>query len=190
MIMDRFNLTAEEYLIIELILEGQEKDDNSLLIEYFKMSQSSLYDIIISLQEKGVILKSFKLQRGKQVFIEDIPFNDFFTRTYRRCSGELGAELLAAYPTEAIIQGQAVPLKNFSKKYESQEDFFFHYGKAIGWDVKKHKHVLDLIKWSKEHDLFGLTMNIGDFVGSCMWNSIEEHKDGSNSVIADTFTSV
>lgn len=192
MIMDRFNLTAEEYIIIELVFLAIEENKPDALMAFYKLScpHTDLGEILQNLQEKEVITKSCKFQKGESLDLGAIKFNEIFMRSYRKSSGALGQELFKAYPNEAIIQGQAVPLRNFSKKYNTEEDFYFNYGKAICWDVKKHQEVLDLIKWSKDNDHFGLNMNIGDFVGSKMWLSIKDHKEGSNSVTFDTLTTI
>lgn len=190
--MDRFGLNAEEYLITELLFEAVESNSTAGLMEYYKLPcvHTGLFELITSLQNKGVILKSCKFVKGQALDPEVIQFNDTFLRNYRKTSGALGVELLQAYPNEAIINGQAVPLKNYSKKYNSTEEFYFYYGKAIGWNLQKHQHVLELIEWSKSNDNFGLNMNIGDFVGSRMWESIETHKDGGGSIIIDTLTAI
>lgn len=192
-LMDRFNLTAEENLLIELLFltfEGKCKDP---LVTYYNLpiTKTGLREVLLSLQEKGVILKSCKIpNKGEALDIDSLQFNENFLKFYRKTSGELGEELFRAYPNEALIQGQAVPLRNYAKKYKNEEEFFFAYGKAIGWNVNKHKDVLELIQWSKDNDHFGLNMNIADFVGSKMWESIRDHKDGSSAITFDTIQSV
>lgn len=191
--MERFGLTAEENLLIELLFltfEGKCKDP---LVTYYNLpiTKTGLREVLLSLQAKGILLKSCKIpNKGEALDIETLQFNENFLKFYRKTSGELGEELFRAYPSEAIIQGQAVPLKNYAKKYKDEEEFFFAYGKAIGWNILKHREVLKLIQWSKDNDHFGLNMNIADFVGSKMWESIRDHKDGSSSITFDTIQSV
>lgn len=190
--MDRFGLTPEEYLVIELIFVSIEQNSNEPMLAYYKLpiEKTGLCEILTSLQNKGVVLKSCKFQKGKPFDRDLVQFNEIFLRNYRKGSGELGEEFFRTYPNEAVVQGQIVPLRNYAKKYKNEDDFYFNYGKAISWDPKKHREVLDLIKWSKEHDNFGLNMNIADFVGSKMWISIKDHKEGSNSVTFDTLTTI
>ena len=148
-------------------------------------------DVLLSLQEKGVIKKACKIpNEGEKLDVDTLAFNENFLKFYRKTSGELGQELFDAYPSEAIIQGTVWPMRNFAKKFNSEEEFFFAYGKAIGWSLVKHKEVLELIQWSKDNDHFGLNMNIADFVISKMWNNIREHRDGSNAITFDTMTSI
>lgn len=168
MLMDRFNLTAEENLVIELLFLTFEGKCTDLLAQYYSLNieKTGLLEVLKSLQDKGVILKSCKFSKKGEAFDPDtVQFNENFLKYYRKTSGELGEELFNAYPNEAIIQGQAVPLRNYAKKYKDEGEFYFQYGKAIGWNPTKHQHVLDLIKWSKENDHFGLNMNIGDQQG-------------------------
>lgn len=191
-LMDKFGLTAEEYLIIELLFLCIEGKTNEPILSYYNLpgNHTNLGEVLSSLQNKSVILKSCKFQKGAPFDRDLIQFNEMFLRNYRKSSGELGQELFRAYPNEAVIQGQSVPLKNWAKKFKSEDELNFYYGKAIGWNPTKHSHVLELIQWSKNNDLFGLNMNFGDWVISKMWESIEAHKDGKGAITFDTLTSI
>lgn len=191
--MERFRLTPEEVIVVELLFYTFEGKCADLLHDYLSLpiTHTGLRDVLLSLQEKGVILKSCKIPKeGEQLDIDTLAFNENFLKFYRKTSGELGQELFEAYPNEAIIQGTVWPMRNFAKKFDNEEDFFYAYGKAIGWNLNKHQEVLELIQWSKDNDHFGLNMNIADFVISRMWNSIRDHRDGSNAIIFDTMTSI
>lgn len=192
-LMERFRLTPEEVLVVELLFYTFEGKCIDLLYNYLGLpiTHTGLRDVLLSLQEKGVILKSCKIpNKGEKFDIDVIQFNENFLKFYRKTSGELGQELFEAYPNEAIIQGTVWPMRNFAKKFNSEDEFFFAYGKAIGWNLNKHQEVLDLIQWSKDNDHFGLNMNIADFVISRMWNNIRDHRDGSNAITFDTMTSI
>lgn len=168
MLMERFGLTAEENLVIELLFLSFEGKCADPLVTYYGLpiTKTGLREVLLSLQAKGVLLKSCRIpNKGDKLDIDTLQFNENFLKYYRKTSGELGVELFQSYPNEAIIQGQAVPLRNYAKKYKNEEEFFFAYGKAIGWNLNKHKEVLDLIQWSKNHDHFGLNMNIADQQG-------------------------
>ena len=78
------------------------------------------------------------------------------------------------------------PLKNYAKKFNSEEDFYFYYGKAIGWKLEKHLEVIELIKWAKDNNCTLLNMNIADFTISKMWRSIKELKEGDGVMQFDT----
>ena len=113
-------------------------------------------------------------------------FNKNFLHNYRKFSGELGQEFFKEYPSIAIINGNEAPLKNYAKKFNSEEDFYFHYGKAIGWKLEKHLEVIELIKWAKDNNCTLLNMNIADFTISKMWRSIKELKEGDGVMQFDS----
>ena len=69
-------------------------------------------------------------------------------------------------------------MRNWAKYFNSEDEFYYAYGRAIGFNTEKHKEVLELIEWSKKNGGFGLNMNIGAFVVSKMWLSIKEYKEG------------
>ena len=194
-LMERYNLNAEEVFALELLfLASIDEGHPEYLARYCSISKNinvSVRDLIISLQKKGVINKSFKVPKvGERLDPETINFNKTFLHNYRKFSGELGAEFFREYPSIAVINGSEAPLKNFAKKFSSEEEFYFRYGKAIGWNSEKHKHVLDLIRWGKDNGCRLLNMNIADFVVSKMWQSIEELKDGGGTISFDTLTTI
>lgn len=192
-LMERYKLTAEEVFLLELLfLASIEEGHQEYLVRYYSISKIinvSIRDLLISLQKKGIINKSFKVPNvGETLDPESIEFNKTFLHNYRKFSGELGKEFFNAYPSIAIINGSEAPLKNYGKKFSSEEDFYFMYGKLIGWNLDKHKHVLELISWGKENRCNLLNMNIADFVISKMWQSIEELRDGNGMMSFDTTT--
>lgn len=192
--MEKYKLTAEESLLIELLfLASIEEGHKEYLVKYFTMpiDRSELRDMLISLQNKGIIVKSYKVPNKGQVFDpESVEFNKNFLHNYRKFSGELGVEFFKEYPSVAIINGIEAPLKNYAKKFSSEEDFYFAYGKSIGWKESTHKEVIDLLKWAKDNNCNLLNMNIADFVISKMWNSIKELKDGDAVMRFDTIKAV
>ena len=181
--MEKYRLTAEETLLIDLLfLASIEEGHKEYLIKYLNMpvEKSGLGDLLVSLQNKGVITKQYKIPaKGQRFDPEALEFNKNFLHNYRKFSGELGVEFFSEYPTVAIIDGKEVPLKNYAKKFSTEEEFYYAYGKAIGWKLDKHKEVLELIKWAKDNNCNLLNMNIADFVISKMWRSVEELKDGN-----------
>lgn len=188
--MEKYHLTAEESLVIELLfLASIEEGHSEYLVKYFtiQIDRTELRDILISLQDKGIIVKSYKIpSKGQKFDPESIEFNKNFLHNYRKFSGELGQEFFKEYPSIAIINGNEAPLKNYAKKFNSEEDFYFHYGKAIGWKLEKHLEVIELIKWAKDNNCTLLNMNIADFTISKMWRSIKELKEGDGVMQFDT----
>ena len=188
--MEKYHLTAEESLVIELLfLASIEEGHSEYLVKYFTMQidRTELRDILISLQDKGIIVKSYKIpSKGQKFDPEAVEFNKNFLHNYRKFSGELGQEFFKEYPSIAIINGNEAPLKNYAKKFNSEEDFYFHYGKAIGWKLENHLEVIELIKWAKDNNCTLLNMNIADFTISKMWRSIKELKEGDGVMQFDT----
>lgn len=188
--MEKYHLTAEESLVIELLfLASIEEGHSEYLVKYFtiQIDRTELRDILISLQDKGIIVKSYKIpSKGQKFDPEAVEFNKNFLHNYRKFSGELGQEFFKEYPSIAIINGNEAPLKNYAKKFNSEEDFYFHYGKAIGWKLEKHLEVIELIKWAKDNNCTLLNMNIADFTISKMWRSIKELKEGDGVMQFDT----
>ena len=188
--MEKYHLTAEESLVIELLfLASIEEGHSEYLVKYFtiQIDRTELRDILISLQDKGIIVKSYKIpSKGQKFDPEAVEFNKNFLHNYRKFSGELGQEFFKEYPSIAIINGNEAPLKNYAKKFNSEEDFYFHYGKAIGWKLENHLEVIELIKWAKDNNCTLLNMNIADFTISKMWRSIKELKEGDGVMQFDT----
>ena len=188
--MERYCLTAEESLLIELLfLASIEEKHDEYLIKYFNLpiDKSDLRDLLFSLQNKGIINKSYKIPaKGVKFDPEAVEFNKNFLHNYRKYSGELGIEFFKEYPIIGLIKGIEVPLKNYAKKFNSEEELYFQYGKNIGWKLDKHKEVIELIRWGKENKTNLLTMNIADFVISKMWESLKELKEGDNLLTFDT----
>ena len=56
---------------------------------------------------------------------EEIEFNKHFLKQYFKLSGELGKELLKAYPKTLTIGNKLVYLTNISKKFLDQNEFYF-----------------------------------------------------------------
>ena len=188
--MEKYHLTAEESLVIELLfLASIEEGHSEYLVKYFtiQIDRTELRDILISLQDKGIIVKSYKIpSKGQKFDPEAVEFNKNFLHNYRKFSGELGQEFFKEYPSISIINGNEAPLKNYAKKFNSEEDFYFHYGKAIGWKLEKHLEVIELIKWAKDNNCTLLNMNIADFTISKMWRSIKELKEGDGVMQFDS----
>lgn len=179
--MAKYKLSAEELLVIELLfLASPEENCIDMLSKY---AQNGIFripfkQIIPSLQEKGVILKSYKMPSVFKVSDADsVEFNANFLKDYRKFSGELGVEFFNAYPDNIIINGSIASLKNWSKVFDNESDMYFAYGKAIGWKEEKHKEVLALIEWAKQYNPELLNTNIGNFIKSKLWETVRKAKD-------------
>lgn len=130
--MERYRLTADELFVIELIFLAFEGKREPIVRWNSLPGHSKLRPILLSLQEKQILLKSYKIPEQGTLDLEALQFNNNFIKVYRKTSGELGEELFRAYPNEMIINGVCTPLRNYAKSFKDEEEFFFAYGKAIG----------------------------------------------------------
>lgn len=193
-LMEKYNLTAEEIMLVELLfLASIEEGHPEYLLTYLnlRVDKTDLRTLLISLQNKGIIVKSWKVpEKGTRFDPESIEFNKNFLNNYRKFSGELGIEFFDTYPSTAVIQGTVTSLKNFSKVFNSEEEMYFWYGKSIGWNLDRHKEVLELIRWGKENNCQILNTNIGHFIRSKLWRDIARYRDGEGVMTFDNLETI
>ena len=178
-LMSAYNLTADELLLIYITLLARDEEGNATYFsQWFNNGgRERLRDLFSSLKEKGVILKSY----NPEAYIpNDIEFNKNFLRKWYKFSGEMGQELLNAYPPFLNIQGKYVPLKDVSKRFASLDDFFNFYATQIGSNPEKHKELMVILNWAKENNL--LNFGILNFVISNQWNNLKELRDNPEMV--------
>lgn len=149
-LLEKYKLTPTELFTIKLILLAKEDGEYKWLQRYVQIIK--LRDILVSLQEKGIILKSWKLPKeGQQLIVEDITFNQNFQKQYFRASFEMGEELFYTYPQSCTVQGQVFNLRTVSKHFDSLEQAFLKYAKSIKNNPKIHQEIIDNIKWGIEN---------------------------------------
>lgn len=137
-----------------------------------------LRDILESLQNKGIILKSWKLPKeGNQLIIEDIPFNQNFQKQFFRASFEMGQELFNIYPQTTYVNGQLFSLRTVSKKFDSLEQAFLKYAKYINNNPETHAHIIELIQWGIDNGYNFTTLD--RFIIDQNWNILEAVKEGN-----------
>lgn len=185
-LMEKYQISPNEWFLIKLLFLANEEYFPEYIFRFLAIPAEMRGDVreqLVSLQDKGIILKSYKIpQRGEQFYPEDVEFNKAFLRTYFKSSYELGEELWNEYPFSTTINGVPYTLKNIAKKYDSIEDFFRAYGKAIHYDETKHKHIIELLKWARDNTSY-VCFNICEFVISRKWEEIEKLKSGEIETI-------
>lgn len=178
---EKYGIAPNELLLFEIILLSQEDDCMDIVKDYFMLracSKGSVRDMLIKLQDCGLIKKSFKVPEiGQSIDPNDIPLNMNVIKDYRKSSFELGKELFEIYPQFCIINGCNVGIRSVSKKFDSLEDFYKFYGKSIGWNIEKHNYIIDLVNWGKENNCINNTLC--NFVIDKKWEELESLKDGS-----------
>lgn len=187
-IMSKYNLTADEVLLVYLtFLSCSDNGTNPDNIKYFNKWYSGggkdrLKSLFESLKAKKVILANYNPDTYDP---DEIEFNKHFLKQYFKLSGELGKELLKAYPKTLTIGNKLVYLTNISKKFLDQNEFYFWYAASIGHDIQTHKEILEILDWAKSQNL--ITFSIIEFVGSKKWETFKELKSQGISGQATTF---
>lgn len=92
----------------------------------------------------------------------------------------MGKELFEEYPQFGYIQGNMVPLRTVAKKFDSLEDAYNKYGKAINHNYEVHKKIIELVKWAKENNI--LNMSLASFIVNNSWVDLEALKDGDSGI--------
>ena len=175
-LLEKYNLNPTELFTIKLILLAKEEGDYQWLQRFVQIVK--LRDILVSLQEKGIILKSWKLPKeGQQLIVEDITFNQNFQKQYFRASFEMGEELFNTYPQSTIVNGQVYNLKRVSRKFDSLEEAFAKYAKYIHNNPDTHKEVIELIKWGIDNGYNFTTLD--SFIVDNSWIAIKAMKEGN-----------
>lgn len=176
-ILEQYNLTAEEWLITRLLfLASEEENRKDFLAKYLVYSKVDLRSVILSLQNKGIISKSYKIpEKGQEFNPEDIQFNKVFTNRYLKFSLSLGQELFENYPTLVNVNGILYSAKTTGNKYRDLDEMLFAYGRAIGNKPEMHRHVLELLEWAKENGL--VNKGLCRFIADKEWLNLEAMKD-------------
>ena len=184
-ILNKYRITPNELLLIKTLLILQEDGNEELFKSYIEslyVCKVKLREILLCLQEKGIINKVFNIPKEGDPFDPySIPFNKTFVKNLYKCSFELGKELFENYPRTTTINGCIVPLRTVSKHFNSLEDCYFRYGKSIGWDIEKHSEIIKLLKWSKDYNI--LSCSLSSFVINNGWldlQHLKEEGDASN----------
>lgn len=175
-LLEKYKLTPTELFTIKLILLAKEDGEYGWLQRYVQIIK--LRDVLVSLQEKGIILKSWKLPKeGQQLIVEDITFNQNFQKQYFRASFKMGEELFNVYPQSTIVNGQIYNLKRVSRKFDSLEDAFTKYAKYIHNNPEIHQEVIELVKWGIDNGYNFTTLD--SFIVDNSWMAIKAMKEGN-----------
>ena len=175
-LLEKYNLTPTELFTIKVILLAKEEGEYEWLQRFTQTIK--LRDVLASLQEKGIILKSWKLPKeGQQLIVEDIPFNQNFQKQFFRASFEMGQELFNIYPQTTIVNGQLFGLRTVSKHFDSLEQAFQKYAKYIRNNPETHNHIIELIQWGINNQFNFTTLD--RFIIDQSWTLLEAVKEGN-----------
>lgn len=179
-ILDKYRLIPAELFLIRVLLILQDENNEELFLRYvqtLKQAGVNLRDLLISLQEKEVLLKSCKIARSGEEFDPyALQINKNFIKNLYKCSFELGKELFEEYPAFAVINNSYASLRGVSKHFNSLEDCYIKYGKSIKWNPETHREIIELVKWGKEHNM--LNQSLGSFVVNNGWHDLKAIMNG------------
>lgn len=183
-LLERYKLIPTEMFLLRVLLILQEENNEELFFNYIKTLKSAginLRNILVSLQDKGIILKSYKIPKEGQEFDPySIELNKNFVKNLYKCSFELGKDLFENYPQFNFINNNMVSLRGVSKHFNSLEDAYFRYGKAIKWNPEIHKEIIELVKWGKEQNV--ICQSLSSFIINQAWNDLKAMKEGDSDI--------
>ena len=177
--LEKYKINSDELLFITVILLIQEGDNNQSINSYFSLPVScrgSIRDLLVSLQQKQVITKEYKIPPAGTNFVpEDVVFNKNFIKTFYKGSFWIGKELFEIYPISTIVNGVEYKLRRVSKKFDSLEDAYRAYGKAISWKPDTHREIMELVEWGKQNNYQFTTLD--SFIVDNDWLNIAAMRD-------------
>ncbi len=179
-ILNKYKITPNELMLIRTLLILQDEENEELFKSYIETLYESgikLRNVLLCLQEKGIILKQYKIENEGVAFDPySIPINKVFIKNLYKCSFELGKELFEVYPQFGNINGNVIPLRSVARKFDSLEDAYFRYGKEIKWNPETHKQIIELVKWAKSNNI--LNCSLSSFIINRGWIDLRALKDG------------
>lgn len=201
-VLKKYHLSPAELFLLRLLLIAQDdiEDNNGLpsIYNYLELDEEcrgSFLGTLLSLQDKGIILKSYKMPKpGDKIsnfgdFIFEIPINKNVTKQIYKSAYEMGVEMFNHYPQWGIINGKSVALRSVAKKFNSLEDAYRFYGKSIGWNPERHKEIIELLDWAKENEV--INFSISTFLINHSWLDLQDMRDGKvSNVTIDSFTDI
>lgn len=181
-LLDKYGLTPNELLVIRILLILQDDGDEQLfqkLMVTLKHINLPLREVLEQLQKKEIILKSYKIPKSGEKFDPyAIPINKNFIKALYKSSFEMGKELFDSYPQFGNINGNLIPLRGISKKFDSLEQAYFKYGKSIGFNPEKHRTIIELVNWARENNI--LNCSLASFIINEGWHDLNALKNNGD----------
>lgn len=185
-LLDKYRLTSDELMFIRVTLLYQDEENKELFSKYFKVLKQNnvnIRELLVSLQNKQVLIKSYRIPKeGETLNPLEIQFNKNFIKYLYKCSFELGKELFENYIQFGSINGCVISLRGVSKHFNSLEEAYYRYGKAIGWNLERHNHIIELLKWANEHEGI-INQSLSSFIINNGWIDLEALKNGDKGNI-------
>ena len=181
-LLDKYGLTPNELLVVRILLILQDDGEEQLfqkLMVTLKHINLPLREVLEQLQKKEIILKSYKIPKSGEKFDPyAIPINKNCIKALYKSSFEMGKELFDSYPQFGNINGNLIPLRGISKKFDSLEQAYFKYGKSIGFNPEKHKTIIELVDWARENNI--LNCSLASFIVNEGWHDLNALKNNGD----------
>lgn len=181
-LLDKYGLTPNELLVVRVLLILQDDNEEELfqkLMVTLKHINLPLREVLEQLQKKEIILKSYKIPKSGEKFDPySILVNKNFIKALYKSSFEMGKELFDSYPQFGNINGNLIPLRGISKKFDSLEQAYFKYGKSIGFNPEKHKTIIELVNWARENNI--LNCSLASFIVNEGWHDLNALKNNGD----------
>ena len=179
--MRDYKLNPNQLFTIKVILLAQD-GEYEYLQQYAEILNGNLRLLLEELQEKGIVLKSYRIPPTGTTFIpENVQFNQNFLKKFYRSAFEMGEELFYSYPQSCTVQGQLFNLRTVSKKFDSLEDAFAKYAKQIKNNPEIHQEILENIKWGIENAYNFTTLD--RFIIDRGWEALTAVRNGEGTNI-------
>ena len=184
----KYRISFDELMTLRTLLLLQDDSNEELFkscIECLRDCNVSLRKVLLNLQDKGIILKSYDIPKEGVAFNPyTIPINKTLIKNMYKSSFEMGKELFEVYPQFATINGNLVPLRTVAKRFDSLEDCYYRYGKEIRWNSERHEQIVELVKWARDNDI--LNCSLSSFIINNGWNDLQSIKDGGTNINLDS----
>lgn len=184
-LLNKYKLSPNELMFIRTLLILQDEENEDIFKSYIELLYEcgiKTRNVILNLQNKGIILNSFKCPLEGEAFNPySIPFNKIFIKNLYKCSFEMGKELFEVYPQFGIIGNSTVPLRTVAKKFDSLEEAYFRYGKSIKWNLEMHNQIIELVKWAKDNNI--INCSLASFIINQGWIDLEALRKGDSTNI-------
>lgn len=180
--MINYQLSGDEMFLLKLILLAQE-DHEEFLNKYFQNTNIlDIQNILLSLQNKEIINKSYKIPEKGTIFKpKEVSINKQVIKNSFKYSQDLGMELFEAYPAFTTINGKVFSLRNISKKFNNFDEFCFEYGMAIKFNPQKHQEILNILEEAKNDNL--INNGLCSFVIDRQWETLKLMKDNDMGLL-------
>lgn len=183
--MEKYSLTPSELLFLKMVFLASEGTDGKDYVKrYFALPETvrgNAIELLTVLKSKHVITQEYVIPKpGGKFNPNEVTFNKNFMKAFFKNSFDMGKELYDIYPVSTVVNGIEYKLRRVSKKFESLEQAFFHYGKYIGWNQEKHNEILKLVEAGKRSGYQFSTLDA--FIVDNDWLNLEAlNRDGQLS---------